>query len=297
MSKLPRGKNYQGQALLLVLLSLAVILTVVLYVLSRSITDIYTTSRSEESVRAFSAAEAGIERALIAGSTVGDLENASFNASVSDVAFGGKYFNFPLPLPSGGSAVLFFVSHDEDGGLSCDDGSCFTGGKLEICWGNPGTSASSETTPAIEASIYYVSSPGDYSTVKVARAAIDPNDSRRGSNSFEAPDNGSCSIGDENYEFKETLNFSNLKIHPSSYGNENGLQLVKVNIFYSTDTEHKVGFNVDLGGNSPLPSQGVRIESVGTSGEANRKIEVFQGWGEVPQVFDSVVFSGTGIVK
>ena len=66
MFKLPMRES--GQALLIVVLSLAVVLTVVLSILARSVTDIKLSTGSEESLRAFSAAEAGIERALIAGS-------------------------------------------------------------------------------------------------------------------------------------------------------------------------------------------------------------------------------------
>ena len=57
MRNLPKIES--GQALLLVLLGMAVVLTIVLSILSRSVTDIAVTSREEEALRAFSAAEAG----------------------------------------------------------------------------------------------------------------------------------------------------------------------------------------------------------------------------------------------
>jgi Tfp pilus assembly protein PilX len=86
-----------GQALVLVLLSLSVVLTLVLFILARSITDVTVSSRQEESVRAFSAAEAGIERALVAGTGFGTTEigNASYTTSVTDFALGGNDMNFP----------------------------------------------------------------------------------------------------------------------------------------------------------------------------------------------------------
>ncbi len=46
---------------MLVLLSMSVVLTLVLFILSRSITDIAVTTSQEEAVRAFSAAEAGVD--------------------------------------------------------------------------------------------------------------------------------------------------------------------------------------------------------------------------------------------
>jgi Tfp pilus assembly protein PilX len=51
--------------LLIVLLAITVILTVVLSVTSRSVTDVTVTTYEEDALRAFSAAEAGVETALL----------------------------------------------------------------------------------------------------------------------------------------------------------------------------------------------------------------------------------------
>ena len=58
MKILPR-QTQSGQALLVILLSMAVILTLVLSVASSSITDVTVTTFEEDALRAFSAAEAG----------------------------------------------------------------------------------------------------------------------------------------------------------------------------------------------------------------------------------------------
>ena len=60
-----------GQALLVILLSMTVILTVVLSVVSRTVTDITITTYQEDAQRAFDAAEAGIEDALLTGTATG----------------------------------------------------------------------------------------------------------------------------------------------------------------------------------------------------------------------------------
>lgn len=57
-------RKNSGQVTLLVLLVMVVLLTVGLAVVSRSVTDIRISKETEESARAFSAAEAGIEEAL-----------------------------------------------------------------------------------------------------------------------------------------------------------------------------------------------------------------------------------------
>jgi Tfp pilus assembly protein PilX len=83
-------KSQKGQALVLVLLSLSVVLTLVLFILSRSITDVAVSSKEEESARAFSAAEAGIERSLVVGSgNSSDIGDAHYVASVTSFALGG----------------------------------------------------------------------------------------------------------------------------------------------------------------------------------------------------------------
>lgn len=296
MNKLPTSA---GQALLIVVLSLAVVLTIVLSILARSVTDIKISSGSEEALRAFSAAEAGIEQALIAGSIgTTQLGDATFTASVTEIGEGSTNFVNPTPLFSGETSLFWFVAHDEDGNLVCDlSNNCFTGNQVKVCWGKDGTSGSSSQTPALEAAIVYASNPGIYSSLKIVRAALDPYSGRRSTNKFSAPDAGNCTLGTENFAFQKTLNLSSLGIPASSYGVANGLQFLVVRILYNEDESHTVGVSVGFPGNSLLPAQGTLVESTGSSGEANRKINVFQGFGELPLPFGTVVFSPTGITK
>ncbi|MGB6881854.1 MAG: hypothetical protein WBD86_00935 [Microgenomates group bacterium] len=296
--KLKKRENQSGQALLLVLLSMAVVLTVVLSILSRTITDITVTTREEEALRAFSAAEAGIERALIIGTNSGEFgEDASFAATVSNFGYQKMEYVYPEKLLSGEAAVVWFVGHDEETGeLTCDTNECFTGSQMKICWGEPGTASDSDTTPATEMSIFYAETPGDYSTVKIVRDTADPNASRRSSNSFEAPDEGTCTIDETDFQFQKSFDLASLGVPASSYNNQNGLQFAKIRIFYNTDVAHKIGLDVTASGND-LPSQGLKIKSMGMAGEANRRIEVFQTFGELPPIFDAVLFSPGGIVK
>lgn len=293
MTSLPRfSKNQSGQALVLVLLSLAVVLTLVLFVLSRSVTDVAVSSRQEESVRAFSAAEAGIEKALVIGTSAGitQIGDASYKADVTSFAEGTQSFNYPIALSSGDSSTTWFVSHDASGNLSCAAGHpCYTSTQLKICWGKPGTASNTNTTPAIEASIYYETTPGDVSTVKIARVTFDPNTSRRVNNSFMASDPGTCQISGVNYAFQRTF--------PVVNPNINGLQFMRTRMLYNTDVAHQMGVDVNFGGNSTLPAQGQNIVSTGIAGVSNRRIEVFQGWPEIPSIFEYSIYSPSGLTK
>ncbi len=292
-------KNQSGQALVLVLLSLAVVLTLVLFVLSRSVTDVAISSRQEESIRAFSAAEAGIERALVVGSAgsaqFGDA-GSGYSANVSSYAEGTRSFVYPINVASGESATTWFIGHSDNGDLICDvSHPCFTGNSLKICWGKAGTASNTSTTPAVELTVYYESTPGLLSTIKVARAAFDPNSSRRSSNSFTASDSGNCIINGVSYAFQKSIQFSGLGIPAGSYNVSNGLQFARIKLLYNTDTSHEVG--IDVTGSSTLPSQGQDIVSTGVAGGSNRRVQVFQGWPEIPSIFEYSVYSSGGLTK
>lgn len=285
-----------GQALVLVLLGLAVVLTLVLFILSRSVTDIAVSSRQEESVRAFSAAEAGIEQALVIGTGAGSttIGNATFSSNVTALAEGQNFFNYPISLNSGDTATTWFVAHNADGITTCSGAKpCFKGTEVNICWGNPGTSSGTATTPAVEVSVFYEVTPGDPATARIARGVFDPNSGRTASNLFSSPDAGGCSIDGVSYTFQKNISFSALGIPAGSYSAENGLQFARIRMLYNSDQNQAVGVSVS----SPLPSQGLGVVATGTAGQSNRRINVFQGWPEAPSVFDYAIYSSTGLTK
>lgn len=282
--------GFPGQALVIILLVLAVASTISLSLVARTVTDISVTTRERESARAFSAAEAGIERALISGSSSTDTlaGGEGYNVEVSVV--GGTREIAGLGLSAGDTFPVWFVSHDDVGALTCSGGPCFAGADMTLCWGEEGSSGSSSTTPAIQVSIIYTSNPGDYRTSRVARGAYDPNSSRRGTNNFESPDSGTCSIGSINYAFRKTLNFVSFGIASST---PNVLQTARVRLIYNTDRAHPVGISAG----SDFPTQGKRIISTGQSGESTRRVEVVQNFPDLPPIFDFGAFSPGSLTK
>lgn len=269
--------NSKGQALVLVLLALAVVLTIVLFILSRSITDISISSNESEAVSAFSAAEAGIEQALVIGvggsSLVG---SASYTSQVTNVAQGTTDFVYPVDLNSGDSMTLWLKS--QDGSPN------FTGSNIKICWGRPGAYSNQNLMPALETVLFYETSAGNPGTARIFRAAFDPNAARRASNSFTAP-GGSCSISGQSFQFQTTINLSGL---PNP-------QLAFVRMFYNTDTSQPVAF--DSTDSHLFPTQGMLISSLGTAAQSSRKVEVFQSWPEIPNSFQYAIYSSTGLTK
>ena len=296
-------KKQSGQALVLVLLSLSVVLTMVLFVMARSVTDVAVSTSSEASVRAFSAAEAGVERALVVGkietvplTAVGNAQYTSTTTGFAAGAVGGNSYNYPVALSSGDSMTTWFVSHDPATGnlpgVCNGTYPCFRGTSMTVCWGNSGTL--DNTTPAIEVSVFYKTTAA-LSTIRIGRVTADPYYlTRQGTNHFAAPVSSTtaCPTGaGVTYAFKTTFAFSAVGATMSSTADR--LQFARVKMFYNT-TPQPVGITVVGPAGAYLPSQGLNISSTGTAGGANRKVAVFQSWPEVPSVFDYAVYAGTG---
>jgi len=331
----------QGQALVLVLLALAVALTVTLFVLSRSITDVAVSGSQEAAVRAFSAAEAGVERAIVTGSggtnvTVGNGKYTTTVASygtATDEA-NGLVFNTPYKFESGESATIWFVAHDVNGNITCSDVArpCFAGlgftgvdpsilsnnDFIWVAWGDPGTLGNNATAPAVELTLFYTTTPLDYSTLKIGRVTLDPwyatpcpGGGRNCSNSFAQAVVYSpyTTQAGTRYAFGKILRPSDFGITTLGIIDQPGnLQFMRVRMLYNVPpvgVSHGVAVNVNHPKNngSKLPSQGQFITSVGNSndtastGDSNRKLSVFQSWPAIPSIFENTIYSASGIVK
>lgn len=294
-----------GQALVIVLLSLAVVLTIVLFILARSTTDIAVSTGSAEATRAFSAAEAGVENALVVGTNTNPNfgNNSSYVATVTGFAENSPDFIYPIPMNSGDSMTTWFVSHDSDGNLSCNNLPCFAGTVMYVCWGDPSKVSNAATDPAIEVSVFYETSPMDISTLKIARLTADPRQSRTPANNFEWQGIGNSCPSGGSYAHSKLYTFANRGIAATLPGN---LLFARIRMFYNTDTVQPLAVTV-RGSTSAnnnayitLPSQGQNIDSTGNaggSGGSNRRVNVFQGWPEPPEVFDFAVYSSTGLTK
>lgn len=282
-------KNEAGQAVLIVLLSISVVLIVVLYIMSRSVSDISLSTKDQDSMRAFSAAEAGVEKALVGLYAVGSssgpttIGDATFNASVTSFGSGQNQILYPLTLKSGDQAVFWFSR--------AGDPITFNGSQFKLCWGMPATSSVANDTPAVLLTVYYRTSTNQY---RVARATYDPNAGRSVTNRFTTASAAGCTFSpNEQFQFFNNVNLQagGLNIPATAT-----LQFATVRFLYNTTTEHKVG--IDATATTALfPSQGVKVDSQGSSAESNRRIEVYQLNSEVPPIFANAIYSPSDIIK
>lgn len=278
-------RSDSGQALLIVVLVMVVSLTIGLSVVSRSITNLRITKEEEQSQRAFSAAEAGVEQALKTGVDIADqkLENDATIKEVKVTSVGGV----STFLLNGGNVV----PKDEGSDVWLSDNPGYGNPKspehFSIYWGSESDDCTTSAPAAIEAVLIS----GNKNNPSSTRYAFDP--CSRGNNFTPIPaaDIGSFDIGGKTLKYRTPIQANDrIKVN-------NGLILRIIPLYANTvvgiDTCNPSGnCNDDDGNNNILPLQAKKIESTGTSGTTTRKITVFQGFPKLPsQFFQYILFA------
>ena len=280
------SRKSSGQAVLLVILGMAVVLTIVLSVVSRSVTDVSVTKVEEDSSKAFSAAEAGIEKLLIGGNSVSgeDLGNEAFieSAQALTLGEGATSFDFSETYNPGDVATVWFVSHDDTNiqKLTCTTVKpCFNGTSFSIHWNGD---------VAVEVSVYYdtngssgvIASTPNFSGVKVKRFTFDPNATRRNNNKFSA----TIASSQQGYSYStDDISLSGLT-RPL---------FARVKFLYGSVN----GFRVTTPTGYPLPSQGRLLVSKGVANNAARQIEVRDYYRSPLGIFEAGIFSQGDLTK
>ncbi len=297
------GKAQKGQALIIILLVMAVVMTVVLSAVSRSVTEVSVTSYEENALRAFSAAEAGIEEKLL-NPTIGTFgmgpgvfdptdESVYYSGEVTQPAVTDRQFKYPNELLPGETATFWLVSQDANGNLTCSGGDCYGGNFIRVCYGASGASPE----PAVEVSVYYddtfqaVAATNNYSGVKVKRYLFDYLASSRGGGDSNV--NSPCNFVDGSY-FRRRAVINSWSGCSTGAANAGCILFATVRMLYSSD--QPVGIWLPPGSTN-MPAQGIFISSTGVAGDSSRKVDVFRSHPESPNLFDLAVFSGSDLSK
>ena len=306
------NRKSSGQALLLIVLVVAAALIVVMSVVSKSVTDVAITSTEEDSLRAFSAAEAGVEEVLLnlvpggpgVNGTVGNStgsQTATFIVPPVTQDDAGNSFNYPDPLQSGDTGTIWFASRNNFGAFDCGPGkTCTRTPNLKVCWGtNPSEYSAVEVTVFYDSGspVHFSNNPNNFDNVKAYTFAAD-SDSSHTTNNIDKVGPNPCTIGippqqSVSYRFQKTFNLSSTL----NCGTNNCLIMAKVRLLYNTTTAQNFGLETQGGSTPALPAQGFKVTSAGSSGSTKRQVEVFQGYPEPPSIFDSTLFSLKGLEK
>lgn len=285
----------KGQTLLIIVLIMVVGLTVGLAVASRSIINVRTSTEEENSQRAFSAAEAGIEQALRIGCVtpippgtgcnpvpIGTFNNnmsSTFNTNITSLRGNALLLNGRNPIPKDDGIDVWLVEHDSSG--KPDYTNRFNG-NMTVHWGALSDVCRSDPLQNTMAAIEVIVISGTVSNPQTNRETYDPcssengDGSRRNTNKFANAAKGNAGdIDGVIFNYKTNINIIN------------GLAMRIIPIYASTI------IGVDFPGQSKdLPSQGNKIDSTGTSGLTQRKVTYYKGYPALPvEFFQYILFS------
>lgn len=259
-----------GQVLLAVILVAVVALTIGLSLISRSITNVRVAAQSEESQRAFQAAEAGVERALESIRT-----NPTPPASIEDSFANSSQYSTTVQTVSG-REILLNGGHALDQDIGSDvwlsvypNYASPTTDTLTIYFADPSQSQCSGSGEAITPALEIQVLSGSTTSPSMQKYVVDPCTRIVGAVNASA---GSTVQGQE-YRYSYALPVTDAliaRVIPIYNKSEVAISTAAV----------------------ALPSQGSVVTSTGSSGESVRKVVVFQSHPQVPvEIFQYAILS------
>lgn len=298
----------KGQVILLLILIMTVALSIGLSIVQKSLVDVSTASKVEQSSRAFSAAEAGIEKGLggdtslqtftDTSSKITEITNTGLMPAVP--AVGTRQAALEFPSLAKEDVAQVWLSDPTSNLPNCDSGKvCYTQNTLDVYWGNSSTDrAAIEITLVHHDGTQYVGSRKWYLD-QINRSngfcQIPITDcsggNPAGANTYQCK----VRLGDSNVTCANGVSIDNSALPTTS---PNKLMLLRMRLLYnSTSQPFAVRAVGTCDSSCYLPAQARSIESTGVSGETQRKVQVFQLEKVVPHYFDYSIFSAGEISK
>ncbi len=288
-------KEESGQVVIILLLVMVLALAIGLSVIGRSINEISTSTKTEDSTRAFSAAEAGIERLLYSGSggtnsitfsNQSQTKNLEYNSDLPRAQTALEYPPFGKE-----SFAQFWLANPEN--LSA----AYTQGSFDLYFGDGTADYTSkpDNQPAIEVKviIYSPSGSGYYSKAYF----YDSKNDRAGGNSFDT-----CKAKNQTIDTNTSagrLFYCAVSVPPGVGAvykeNANDIPvMVRARMLYS-NISHPLALKPT--GSGSLPFQAVIYKSTGVAGDTQRTLSIFQQKLVMPQIFDYALFSAGDLSK
>lgn len=277
MQKKPSSRC--GQALIIILLVMAISLTLGVSVASRSISTLRQISFSAQSAKALAFAEAGAEEALKCLSD-GSC-SASYDPPPVDLDGGGNDFDYQISVLGQASVFDELPPIERDKTIEIDLGGYPRDTLIHIYWVDCSISGQMNAASAVKASLIYCDDNGPTCTTKnykVLQRAYDTVVGRN--NGISKVALGSYSVGGTTYGYRASVRPPAGK-YPL---------VMRLRFLYSMEA---VSLAVQAVGSALLPSQGAKVESVGFSGQVKRKVEVIRTDPALSALFDFAILSGS----
>lgn len=285
-------KSQKGQIILILVLVMTVALAIGLSVIQRSLSDVSTSTKVEQSSRAFSAAEAGIEKAIQSGigSNVPspDLGN---NSLIKGVGVN----NIPIP----GNALEDSLYKEEMTQVWLADPTanlptcsapnvCYTQPSFDVYFGKVNTT----DKPALEVTVVSWDGAKYVSTKKF----FDSDATRAAANNFTYANctNDFTIFTNANSNPDTSRFYCKTSVSGYPYVSPAKAILVRLRLLYSS-LRQPVAVAPITG--SSLPVQAKIYKSTGISGQTQRIIQVIRYNYVVPEYFDFAIFSSGDINK
>jgi hypothetical protein len=302
--------NQSGQIIVVLLLVMLVVLSVVLAITQRSTTDLSSSTETEQSTRAYSAAEAGLEQALQRGpnpvplaTVLPILTNQATttiqNSGLLPVAGSQLAIEYP---PVGRESIAQFWLVDPT--IPANN---YTRNTFYIYFGNPTSQKAYDDnagdnaqniTPAIEVTTVKQTTIGSNVTYETQKNFYDALASRAVTNKFTTAPSASLVCGGQsvNTILKAPSNFlCRAEITILNCDLSTCLpQLVRVRLLYG-NVNHKIALAPTSGGS--LPPQVELYTSTGKAGQSVKTLQVFRIKDMLPPWLDFAIFSVNDIVK
>ncbi len=291
-------QKQKGQVILILILVMTVALSIGLSIVQKSLLDVSTASKVEQSSRAFSAAEAGIEKALR-----GDTTLQSFlgnNSKIAEIQDSGAIppsaslgtWQEALQYPPLGKEDVAQIWLADLNSSSNPPPAVYQQQTLSVYWGN-----SESDKAALELTLIYYNGTSYQSRKWYLDNA---NATRNPSNGFEGVScPGTYTLGAITYQCRKTLgDGTGINNDPLPSSSPNILVLIRARMLYnSTSQPFAIRAVGTCGAACSLPSQARNITSTGVAADTRRKVQLFQLNKVVPFYFDYAVFSSGPINK
>lgn len=290
----------KGQLIIALILIMTIVLAIGISIIQKSLVDVSTSTRAEQSSRAFSAAEAGIEKTLQVpysplNSGTSDIGDSSFtvqdkgNFPIDEIP--QKAFELPALAKEEVAQVWLADPNNDDGDGKPREYYKPDDGKIDIYWGDVDTAP--DEKPVLSAKILYYDNTDGYK-YKSGIKPFDPEAQRALDNNFS--NSSSACLSPTTIETNMGVD-RKFQCHVTITSLPAKLMLIRFRMLYNS-TSQPLG--VKASGTCEkckIPPQARIVSSTGMSGDLQRKVEVFKQDKIVPTYFDYAIFSAGDIVK